>query len=170
MKNEIKAVIRCNKASNKNNLTHSISTDRVSNMFKSVNITGSLIECKGYITSDKVDLSKEAVAADVGTTLLISDERVGKKLINTLEKIYAERAKNNDNNPTVEISFTAATFSTTQTNILAKGITDISINADAELIDSSEQALANLRNAPRTRLQAANKAAGAVSRFIKQVF
>ena len=170
----IQATIKVNKAQAKSNITHSVSLDRVTNMFRSINITGSLVSCEGFVTSDKVNLDKQVVSADVGTTLLISEERVGKKLINTIAQIYAERAENGDKNPTIEINFTAETFSITKTNILAKGITELSVNADAQLVDSSEQALANLQVAKTSSkngaLSAARAAGSMVGRFIKQTF
>lgn len=169
----IQATIRINKAKNKDNITYSISRDKVTSDFKSVNFTGSLIQCSGFVTSDKVNLDDAVLQANVSTTLLIYDNKLGGEIAKTARHIYAERAKNNDKNPTIEISFTATTFSVTQTNILAKGISNVSVNADAQLVDSSEQALANLAKARSNRsntVAAARAAASNVGSFIKQIF
>ena len=170
---KIQATIRVNKAKNKDNITYTISRDKVTGNFKSVNITGSLIACKGFVTSDKVNLDDAVLEANLGTTLLIYDNKLGAEIAKTAKHIYTERAQNNDKNPTIEISFEATTLSITETNILAKGISNVSVNADAQLIDSSEQALANLAKARSNRsntVAAARAAASNVGSFIKQIF
>ena len=174
MTNLIQATIRVNKAKNKDNITYSISNDKVTGKFRSVNITGSLIACKGFVTSDKVNLDEQVLASTAGTTLLIYDNKVGANIAKTAKQIYADRAAVGDLNPTIEINFTAETFSITQTNILAKGISNVSINANATLVDSSEQALANLekanKNSSKIALNAAKAAGSSVARFAKTLF
>lgn len=169
----IQATIRVNKAQAKDNITYSISKDKATGAFRSVNITGSLVACEGFVTSDKVNLDQEVLASTAGTTLLIYDNKVGANIAKTAKHIYAERAAVGDLNPTIEINFSAETFSITETNILAKGISNVSVNANATLVDSSEQALANLQKAnsnSKVALSAAKSAASGVARFAKQLF
>ena len=170
----INATIKINKAQAKDNITYSISRHRdANNSFKSVNFTGSLVACKGYYTSDKVNLDREVVEANVGTTLLIEDNELGAKIAKTAKHIYAQRKAAGDRNPTIEVSFTCVSLTPTETNILAKGISNVEINANAQLVDDSAKALANLEKAKSNRVRnatsAAKSALGGLASFIKEV-
>lgn len=168
----IKATVRINKANHKKNLTYSISNYQ-DGSFRSVNFTGSLVACSGFVTSDKVNLDQQVLEANVGTTLLITDNKLGAQIAKTAQKIYADRATQGDKNPTIELNFHADSFSITATNILAKGISNVEINANATLVDDSAKALEMLAQAKehkqRTAAGAAKAALGGLSKFVKTI-
>lgn len=177
MTRSFKATITLIKRNGKDNISHSISNDRNSGKFSSINVTGRLSEIKGYITSDGKDVSKQLLEADVPTTAMIKNFVAGTSVIDKTAEIFAQRAENNDKNPAVEITFSAVNLNVTNKgNIIISDIVpnSIKVNADVQLAARSSNILDNLKNAG-LGAQAAQLAQSQIERspmaqFVKKYF
>lgn len=178
----IKATLKLTKAQDKSNITGttSFNDDR---SFRSINLTGNLVELEGYVTRDGQDLSEELVGIDCPTTALIFNEAQGQAVVEKCAEIFADRAAKGDLNPAVDLIIEAKSLKVKPTNMLIVNIKHMRVDADTQLLDRSDNVLETIAqlkaNSAKANAQTSiarqsanllNRAVAKTRDFIKQEF
>ena len=149
----IQATLTLIKAKEKANITASVSQNQ-DGTFRSWNFTGKLSHLEGYITKDGVNLDQELVQVDAPTTVLIFNEAQGEAIYQRCQEIFDAREEQGDPNPAVNLDVVAKTVRVKETNILIVNVKQAYVDADTQIIDNSDNVLANLA---KLRANSANK-------------
>lgn len=135
----ITATLKITKGKEQNNISASIShKDADKTQFKSWNFTGNLVSLKGYTTKDGVNYDEELVSIDCPTTAIIYNKEQGDAIFERCAEIFTERASVGDINPAVDLVLELKTVRPKETNILLLNITKAYVDADTQIIDTSE--------------------------------
>lgn len=139
----INATLTLIKNKEKSNITASVSQNQ-DGSFRSWNFTGKLSHLEGYTTKDGVNLDQEIIQVDAPTSVLIFNEEQGEAIYNRCAEIFEERSQQGDPNPVVNLDVIAQTVRVKETNILVVNVKQAYVDAEAQIIDNSDNVLANL--------------------------
>lgn len=169
--------IQLTKSKEKNNITGSVSTVPGTGQFRSVNLTGKLVEISGYATEE---ICNELRQIDCPTTALINNQTLGDKLVAQCQEIFDERAREGNLNPAVDLVVEAKTVKVRESNIILAYIQTARIDEETQIVDNEEtiwQNIAKLKENSKSRVPAQNSIAkqsagilNKVTNFIKTEF
>lgn len=177
----ISSTIKLIKNNAKTNVTCSISRDAQGN-WKSMNFTGRLISCEGFISSEGINYDKELVGIECPTTVVITNEDQANAVYERLGAIFADRLAAGDKNPAVDLRILSNSIRPTDTNILVTNVEKVFVNSNTSLANTSDRindSLAALRkfsaakstitsNSTNLQLQAAKQGLNSLVNTVKK--
>jgi hypothetical protein len=134
----ISSTIKLIKNNAKTNVTCSISRDE-QGRFISMNFTGRLISCEGFISSEGINYDKELVGIDCPTTVVITNEAQANAVYERLGSIFADRLQAGDKNPAVDLRILSNGLRVTDTNILVTNVEKVFVNSNTSLANTSDR-------------------------------
>lgn len=139
----MKSVLKLIKNKAKSNVTYSISRFE-DQSFRSLNLTGKLVSCEGFISSEGQDYSNELIGIDCATTVVITNQAQAEAILERLQSIFDSRNLSADSNPAVDLLIESNSIRPTSTNIIITNVSKIFVESNTSLANSTDNIIESL--------------------------